>query len=229
MGRRLRITYRHGLDCEVQPGALARAWVEAFEAAGIPLERPAGSKRPRVEVGPALPAGATGECELLDAWLADGTPPPDEVCRRLALTAPGGLVPLEAEEIGERLPSLSSSLRAATYRVTFVAGGVDPGVLRSRVASLLGDSTFEVDEVRGERVRRIDLRALIKSLDVMEQGGRVQLEMRLVLEQERTGRPLTVLTALGCGEVPHALVRRQIDVETPRVALRAWRERGRFA
>jgi hypothetical protein len=97
MSRRLRITYRHGLECTVQPGALARAWVETFEAAGIPLERPTGSRRARVETGPALPPGASGECEVLDAWLADGVLAVDEVCRRLAITTPAGLVPLAGE------------------------------------------------------------------------------------------------------------------------------------
>jgi hypothetical protein len=231
MSRRLRITYRHGLECTVQPGALARAWVEAFEAAGIPLERSTGSRRARVETGPALPPGASGEREVLDAWLADGTPAPAEVCRRLAITAPAGLVPLAGEEIGERLPSLSSSLRAATYRVDFESGAVDRVALAERAALFLAQPTMEVEEVRGERVRRIDLRALVLALAVVvEERGSVRLEMRLVAEQERTGRPLTVLTALGCGGVPYyTLARSAIEVETPRVALRAWRERGRFA
>lgn len=229
MSRRLRINYRHAIECTVQSGALARAWVEAFEAAGLLLERPDGSRRPRVEAGPALPAGASGEAEVLDAWLADATPAPDEVCRRLAVTAPPGLVPLRAEEIGARLPSLSASLRAATYHVEFVPGSVEGAPLAERVASLLSRPTLEVEEVRGERVRRIDLRALVLSLAEVEERGRVGLEMRLVLEQERTGRPLTVLAALGCARGPHTLVRRAIEVEAPRVALRAWRERGRFA
>jgi radical SAM-linked protein len=230
MSRRLRITYRHGVQCTVQPGALARAWVEAFEAAGLPLERPAGSRKPRVETGPALPVGATGEREVFDAWLADATPSPEAVCSRLASTAPAGLLLLAAEEIGERLPSLSSSVRSANYRVDFPPGVADGAVLAARVASLLALRTLEVEEVRGERVRRMDLRAVVLALAVVgEEHGRVRLDMRLALEQERTGRPMTVLTALGCGGLPHTLVRSAIEVETPRVALRAWRERGRFA
>lgn len=226
---RLRITYRQGPECAVLPGALARAWSAAFEAAGLSLERPTGSRRPRVETGPALPAGATGEREVLDAWLADGTAAPADVCARLAAAAPPGLVPLAAEAIGERLPSLSASLRAATYRAKFAAGAVDLAVLRERVAWLLAQPALEVEERRGERVRHVDLRALVLALAVTEGPGDVCVEMRLVLTQERTGRPSTVLGALGLGDAPHTLVRTAVEVVTPRVALRAWRARGRFA
>ena len=38
---------------------------------GLPLARPEGSKRTRIEVGPPLPQHATGEAELVDVLLAD--------------------------------------------------------------------------------------------------------------------------------------------------------------
>jgi len=226
----MRITYQHTPECVVQQGTLARAWSDAFEAAGLRLERPEGSRRPRVELAPALPQGARGEREVFDAWLADDSPGPDEVCRRLATAAPPGLVPLAAIEIGERLPSLGASVRSAGFRVDFAPGAVDANSLAARVGALLASATLEVDEVRGERVRRIDLRAQIRELKVVRDEQRaVRLEMRLVAEHERVGRPSTVLVALGCGDSPHTLVRTDVEVEVPRVAIRAWRERGRFA
>lgn len=224
--QRLRLTYRNTLCATAPLGNLGRVWVDAFEAAGMALARPEGAKRARIEMGPPLPQGAAGEAELLDVLLA-ARAEPSEVVARLAGALPAGLEPLHAEEIGERLPSLGASVRAARYRATFEAACAPPD-LEARVAALLALPALEWEEQRGERVRRFDLRALIYGLDVRSEEGRVTLEMRLALSQERSARPASVLAALGIEHAPARLVRTGLEVERPQVALRAWRERGRF-
>jgi radical SAM-linked protein len=226
--QRLRITYRKiAAARELTSGRLTRAWVEAFECAGIPLSRPEGSKRARIEMGPPLPQDATGEAELVDVFLAHPIPAA-EVLARIRPVLPPGIEPLHAEEVGERLPSLHASMRAARYRVVLDAAEVDAAALQARVDALLALDTLDWEELRGERLRRFDLRALIYELDVREEPGAVVIEARLALSQERTARPVSVLAALDVGAAPIDLVRTAIEIERPQIALRAWRERGRF-
>lgn len=223
--QRLRVTYRDTRCSEPGANHLGRTWVEAFERAGLRLARPEGSRRARVETGPPLPQGATGEAELVDGLLAAPVAPADAVAR-LATTLPDGLEPLSAEEIGERLPSLGASVRAACYRATFEAGRAGRE-LEQRVAALLALPALEWEEQRGERLRRLDLRALLYDLRACEGGSTATVEMRVALSQEGSVRPASVLAALGL-EGPSQLVRTAIEVERPLIAIRAWRERGRF-
>ena len=62
----------------------------------------------------------------------------------------------------------------------------------------------------------------------IETFSRVVIEAHLALSQEQSARPTTLLAALGITVAPLELLRTAIEVETPRIALRAWRERGRF-
>lgn len=226
--QRLRITYRKTAAAhELQSGRLSRAWVEAFDCAKLPLARPEGSKRARIEVGPPLPQNATGEAELVDVLLAQPTPPA-EVLARLRDALPPGLDPLEAVEIGERLPSLQASMQAACYRVVLEASEVDAAALRVRSAQLLALETLDWEELRGERLRRFDLRALIYGIEILEEADTVVIEARVALSQERSARPSSMLAALGIEATPRAVVRTAIEVARPQVAVRAWRERGRF-
>lgn len=225
--QRLRIRYRLTSEAaEVRPGDVGKLWAGAFASAGIALARPEGAKRARIELGPALPQGATGEREPLDAWI-EGHVEPCEVSGRLGGHLPAGIVPVAVEEIGDRLPSLGASLRSASYRVTLPTS-IDVAALRERVRALLALDALRWVEVRGERVREVDLRAQILNLAVTEDADSPCVEMRLVLEQERAGRPTSVLAALGMEDVPRALVRTDVEVARPLVALRAWRAVGRF-
>jgi radical SAM-linked protein len=226
--QRLRLTYRvHGPAVDAQRGWVSRAWVDAFATAGVPLGRRDSSRRPRIEIGPSLPPGASGERELLDAWLAEPVEAETVACR-LAPAAPPGLEPVEAVDVGEYLPSLSTSIRSARYRVTFEPSAVVLGVLRERIDALLELRSLDWVEQRGERLRSIDLRAAVLDLDLACAADCVTIEMHLELTQERTGRPVSVLAALGVEARPASVVRTALEVEYPRVALRAWRERGRF-
>jgi radical SAM-linked protein len=228
MPQRIRLTY--GLDgpaVDAQRGWVSRAWVDAFTAAGMPLARLGGPRRPRIELGPGLPPGASGERELLDAWLAEPVIP-ETLVRRLVFVAPPGLQPIDAEEVGENLPSLSASIRAARYRVTFEPDAVVLPALRESIAALLTLRSLDWVEQRGERLRSLDLRAAVSDLAAECSDGRIVVDMHLVLTQHLTGRPSSVLAALGVTARPAAVVRTGLDVEIPRVALRAWRERGRF-
>ena len=228
MATRIRLTYRSVASEGPPAGNLGRRWSEAFEAAGLSLARPEGSRKARIELGPPLPAGVAGEAELVDAWLAEPVVV-DEVCARLASVAPPGVAPVRAAELGERLPSLSMLLRAARYRCCWAAGVVDPSWLREQVAAFTARAALDWEERRGERIRRFDLRAMVRELEVHDRDASVCLDARVVLTHDRTMRPASLLAALEIDTAPESIVRTAIEVEHPQVALRAWRERGRFS
>ena len=136
------------------------------------------------------------------------------------------------------LPSLAMLLRSARYRVCWPADAVRAVTLRDRVSTFLAHSSLDWEEHRGERVRRIDLRAMVRGLEVEEPAaeeggvavdGTTCLRLHVVLTHDRTMRPASLLAALDIEALPVSVVRTAIEVDHPRVALRAWRERGRFA
>lgn len=191
---------------------------------------PAGGGRHRIELGPPLPPETTGERELLDVWLA-GYADPEPARAALCAALPPGLEAVNVEDIGERLPSLSASVRWAEYELAFPAAAAP--ALREHVAAFLARQELPWEERRGERMRRIDLRAAVLALEVPPGAAGdacARLRVRITLEPGRGARPASVLAALGVEALamPGTLVRTAIEAARPRVALRAWRTRGRF-
>ena len=238
MTQRLRITYRKGGPARyVAHLDVMRTWERAIRRAKLPLAYTQGfSPHARIALAAPLPVGTVGEREQMDVFMDE---PVDaaEAQRRLAAALPPGLEAVAVEEVGERLPSLQSSVRAARYEVRFDAAEVDAGWLEARVRELLALETLDWEEQRpgSEKVRRYDLRETVIALAVRPPGGRREgdrdalvLEMHLALEEAKTGRPASVLAALGVEASPLEIVRTAVEVERPQVAMRAWRERGRF-
>ena len=231
MLQRLRITYRKdGPARYIAHLDVMRTWERAIRRANLPLAYTQGfSPHPRIAFAAPLPVGTLGRREQMDVWLEDGVEPA-EARRRLDESLPAGLGIEEVEEVGERLPSLQSSVRSARYEVAFDSAEIDAEALRERVAELLARDTLDWEEQRGgsDKVRRYDLRATVIDLSVREGDGRVALDMHLALAEGKTGRPASVLAALGVETEPLETVRISLDIERPRVAMQAWRERGRF-
>ena len=230
MAQRLRITYRKfGPTQYVGHLDLMRTWERAIRRARLPLAYSQGfSPHARMALAAPLPVGTLGERELMDIWLAEPVAP-GEAAERLAAALPPGLGIVDVEEVGERLPSLQSSTRRAHYEVRFAARDIDAGALRARCAELLARETLDWEEQRpgSDRVRRYDLRATVVALALHERGDQAVLEMQLTQEEARTGRPTSVLAALGVDATPLEIVRTAIEADRPQVAMRAWRESGR--
>ncbi|MSQ36624.1 MAG: DUF2344 domain-containing protein [Dehalococcoidia bacterium] len=231
MAQRLRVTYRKdGPATYVAHLDVMRTWERTIRRAGLPLAYSQGfSPHPRLALAAPLPVGIIGERELLDLFLEQAVAPA-EARELLVAASPPGFAVVDVDEVGERLPSLQSVVRAARYEVAFAAGTVDAASLRARVDALLGLAALDWEEARGEgeQTRRYDLRAAVLGLAVRERGETLVLEMHLSLEEGRTGRPVSVLAALGVTAEPARIARTAVEVERTRVALRAWRERGRF-
>jgi len=235
MPQRLRITYRKdGPAKYVAHLDLMRTWERAIRRARLPLAYSQGfSPHARIAMAAPLPVGTIGEREQMDIVLSEGIDP-TEVMKRIEAALPNGLAVVALEEVGERLPSLQSTVRAAHYRVTFDAGDIAAAALRASVDQLMAAETLDWEEQRGpnKKPRRYDLRAAVIALAVSEdgdatEGARTVVEMHLALEDGRTGRPASVLAALGVEAEPLEVVRTSIEVEQPQRAMRAWRESGR--
>lgn len=228
MPQRLRVTYRKGGPARyVAHLDIMRTWERAIRRAQLPLAYTQGfSPHARISLAAPLPVGTEGERELLDVLLVEAVSP-EEACSRLAAALPDGLDVVEVAEIGERLPSLQSTMRSGRYEVRFPPGAIEAASLRTSLQRLMALDSLDWEEQRGAKTRRYDLRATIIALAVVERDG-VVIEMYLALEEGRTGRPASVLAALGVEQEPQLIVRTALIVDRPSVAMQAWRERGRF-
>ena len=230
MTQRLSITYRKdGPARYVAHLDLLRTWERAIRRAKLPLAYSQGfSTHPRIAFAAPLSVGMIGEREQMDIFLSEGVTL-DDARERLDAALPSGLAVVAIEEVGERLPALQASMRAAHYRVTFAAAAVDATMLRERAEALLALTTLDWEERRGgsDKVRQYDLRKAVFDLQVSSIDERTVIEMHLALEQERTGRPLSVLAALEVAAEPIELARTLLEIDRPQVAMRAWREGGR--
>ena len=196
--QRLRVTYRKaGALRYVGHLDLMRTWERALRRAGLPLAYSQGfSPHARLALGAPLAVGFEGERELLDAWMA---PPvaPVEVAGRLGGELPDGLSVVAVEEVAHEEPSLQSAITSATYELVFDRADVDADELRWRVDGLLATHELEWEEQRGQKTRIYDIRATVRDIDVRAERGRVVVSMHLESREGLTGRPLSVLDALG--------------------------------
>ena len=238
MSQRIRITFRKGGVLEwVSHLDTMRTWERTLRRAKLPLAYTQGfSPHPRIALAAPLPVGVEGERELMDAWL-DPPLAPAEVRARLEATLPPGLELVDLDEVAERLPSLQSSLRAARYRITFDAREVEASTLASRLADFLALESLEWEERRGEKTRTVDLRPGVLEAAVREAppadddpAGEplTVLELRLSLEEGRGVRAASVVDALDVGAEPLAMMRTELEIDRPQMALAAWRARGRY-
>jgi hypothetical protein len=137
---------------------------------------------------------------------------------------PDSIEALEAWEVGMGLPSLPTLVRWADYEVDVPAAAGD---IREPVAALLALEALPWEDMRGEKTRHYDLRALVHEIAVDAANGKTRLRMRLRCEPSRVGRPEQVVQALGLPE-PLRVHRVRLVLNEASPARDAWRRRGRF-
>ncbi|MYE32134.1 MAG: DUF2344 domain-containing protein [Chloroflexi bacterium] len=196
--QRLRVTYRKaGALRYVGHLDLMRTWERALRRAQLPLAYTQGfSPHARLALGAPLAVGFEGERELLDTWMSPHVAP-IKVLERLRGELPEGLSVVGVEEVPHEEPSLQSAITSATYELVFDRAEIDAEELRWRVDGLLATHELEWEEQRGQKTRVYDIRATVRDLDVRAERGRVVVDMHLEAREGLTGRPLSVLDALG--------------------------------
>lgn len=201
----------------------AIAEVARLAPAGAPIE--AAAERPKLAVAAPLAAGATSDEEVIDAYLERPLPP-----AFLRAWLPAALVPgvhlVSVEEVGLGLPSIQSDVRWAEYLVC-VSPPLGLAAAEAAVAGFLARESFAWEQARETKVKRYDIRAVVKDLAVEARDGNIFLRMRLQTDGAITGRPEQVIAALDLGR-PSSIHRTSLGFATKSQVLNAWRRLGRF-
>ena len=189
---------------------LARTWERTLRRAQAHLIYSQGyNPRPRIQLAAALPLGYVSTCEIIDIWLmANHTTQPEELLHRLRKSAPLGLMVTRIEQIPLSSPALPATVRTATYEVR-IKERISASEVARRVEALLG----KVSHLQERRGKVYDLRPLIQHLSVADTEG-LTLRMTLTTSQDAgTGRPDTVVAALGLSPHQAHVVRTSLNLE----------------
>lgn len=168
---------------------LAHIWGRTLRRARAPVVYSRGfNPRPKLQMAAALPLGYRSTCELIDIWLTDNAPSPEELLPRLREVVPVGLIVQRVDPVDLATPALQTLVRAATYHAELDTTP-DMKALQNRIETLLA-----LEELpRKRRTKDYDLRPLIHALCLHPPI----LEMTLSLTSQGAGRPDEVLDALG--------------------------------
>jgi len=183
---------------------LHRTWERTLRRARLPLAYSQGfNKRPKINLGAALPLGFTSDCEIVEFWL-DGTPPQSEIEARLKEAAPPGIKIHEIEEIDPQTPKIPNLVDSAQYDVTLLEPVTD---LERRVSGVLDAETLP----RERRGKTYDLRPLVEEIQIPKAD---HLALQLAARSGATGRPEEVLLALGIDPVAARVHRTALILKT---------------
>jgi radical SAM-linked protein len=171
------------------------AWIDALQAAGLPLASTEGEKpRPRVSIGAPLPGGMTAEGELIDVVLVERWPA-WRVREALTPRIPDGWRLLDLIDVWLSGPPLAGRVAAADYRID-LAGEVAVDALERAIESLLAARSIPRERLKGGSTVAYDLRPLLIDLHV-KPGPPTIVRTRTRFHPELgTGRPEEVLGAL---------------------------------
>ena len=184
------------------------AWAAAIRASGLPVfgATRAGS-RPRVLQAAALPAGITGERELVDVSLTTRLPR-HAVREALEPNLPPGHALVDLYDVWLGAPSLPATVTAAEYSMVLGTDGPNAQDLAAAAVRLLEAPTLPRQRAKGSDGATYDLRRLVGDVRVRDGGPPIVLGIRTRFDpQLGTGRPSEVLDALA------ALLGRPIPVQ----------------
>jgi radical SAM-linked protein len=196
---------------------LARTMERVLNRAKIPVTYTQGfNRRPRMQMASALPLGFTSDCEMIDILLDEQVDPEVNKAQLMAKMAPGIIlhtvaeVPLEAS-------LLQNCTVAAVYQVTLL-DPIDTTELQQKIDALMAADSHMRQRARGRKRKPYDLRPLIEELRLLETtlsadsqpADTPTIQMRLLLQEGKTGRPDEVLHSLDLDPADARIHRTQI-------------------
>jgi radical SAM-linked protein len=207
---------------------LMRLWERALRRAGVDLAYSEGfTPHAQLSLAAPLAVGTTSDGELLDVFLASRQTPLDFM-RVIGTQLPEGIEALGVEEVGLRVPSLQSELRAAEYEVSLplTSSLEDVGAVVER---FLASESVPWEQVRDGETRRYDIRALVQDMWIVpSKNGATVIGLRVRADSSGSGRPEQVVAAMGLPD-PALIHRRKLVLAESSPAHEAWRRHGRFA
>ena len=182
---------------------VARVFERGVRRAGLPIAYSAGfTPHPKISYAGGTPTGVASEAEYLSLALTSRQAAA-QVRERLNATLPDGIDVIDVMDDTEG----PGALEASQWRV--VLPGVEPVTAERAVAGFLALSEAPVERLTDKGVRRLDARAAVVTLDVLEPagpdgGGRAAVTgvqdcailRMVVLHMAPAVRPDDVLTAL---------------------------------
>jgi radical SAM-linked protein len=182
---------------------VARVFERGVRRAGLPIAYSAGfTPHPRISYAGGTPTGVASEAEYLSLALTSRQAAA-QVRERLNATLPDGIDVIDVMDDTEG----PGALEASQWRV--VLPGVELATAERAVAGFLALSEAPVERLTDKGVRRLDARAAVVTLDVLEPagpdgGGRAAVTgvqdcailRMVVLHMAPAVRPDDVLTAL---------------------------------
>lgn len=223
--QRLRVTFGRGEEVKyITHLDLMRFWERALRRAGLPLAYSQGyNPTPKISLAAPLAVGVTGSCEVMDVHLSRRVAP-FYFIREVSKQLPAGFQVVSVQEVGLGLPSLQSQVRWAEYRVEVEAEGRDQVEVERAIQELLAAPSLPWQHRRDQEVRRYDLRALVESIWLAEaEGEALVLGMQLRCDQEASGRPEQVASALGFHQPPRRIHRSRLILQESSPAQQARR------
>jgi radical SAM-linked protein len=144
---------------------VARVFERGVRRAGLPIAYSAGfTPHPKISYAGGTPTGVASEAEYLSLALTSHQAAA-QVRERLNATLPDGIDVIDVMDDTEG----PGALEASQWRV--VLPGVEPGTAERAVAGFLALSEAPVERLTDKGVRRLDARAAVVTLDVLEPAG----------------------------------------------------------
>ncbi|MFO7974648.1 MAG: TIGR03960 family B12-binding radical SAM protein [Candidatus Hydrogenedentota bacterium] len=178
---------------------LMTAWVRALRRAGLPLSYSQGfHAHPKVTFSTAPAVGEESECDYMDVVLRVVVHP-KEAIKQLASALPMGLQVFEADVVPLKAASLMASVTGFSYTLETEA---EPDVLGRKVESLLARPSIEIEREGkknrkgGRRISQVDVRPMIKRLEVRSDSGPATLDLELRRVNSRGIRMREILALL---------------------------------
>jgi hypothetical protein len=165
--QRWRVTFARDPVAPDQVGRpVLDAWQEAMADSGLPCAGlDAGGGRARIAFAAPLPAGASGDAELVDLWLLERRPL-WAVRAALAPRLPAGHRWIGAEDVWLGAPALAGRVVAADWRVELDGTGLDHARIADAAHGLIAARTLPRTRIKGATAKTYDLRPLLASVAI---------------------------------------------------------------
>lgn len=183
----------------------ARTIERALRRAKLPVAYSEGfNPHMKMSFASALSLGVASEAEYMDVELTDEGIDAADVERELGSALPAGIVLKRVRPITARHAALMAVVNLADYRIAVpLAEGASFAVAAAAVGGFnAADSVPYVKENPKGR-REIDIKTYVKSIELAERAGGLELSFAVRITPTGSVKPLEVLTALAASfELP---------------------------
>ena len=193
---RIRISYIKGSPIRFTSTLdLHRIWERSCRRALIKVAYSKGfHPQPRIQLGIPLPLGFTSLDEKVDIWIEE----PlflDDISRQLEQNLPMGLKIISIQEINISEKALSTQIKFSDYQIYLLDENFSQKIINDRAINLLNEKEIIRKKRNG---KEYDLRPLIVTLKPNTKiQGKPLISLRLLSQQNKTGRADEVMFAMG--------------------------------